>query len=94
MFPDVPNYTFPNYDTFPNYFIIIVAEINIKHNSFKYFTVEKLYCVCRQPYDQIKAMIKCDNKKCLNEWFHLSCVGIIKITPEIKKSIIFFSFTF
>lgn len=34
---------------------------------------DRLYCVCRCPYDDSRAMIQCD--RCLN-WFHFDCVHI------------------
>ncbi|XP_071445006.1 nucleosome-remodeling factor subunit NURF301 isoform X3 [Hetaerina americana] len=34
---------------------------------------EKLYCVCRTPYDETKFYVGCD---LCNNWFHGSCVGI------------------
>mmetsp|Transcript_21924 Transcript_21924/g.43532 ORF Transcript_21924/g.43532 Transcript_21924/m.43532 type:complete len:233 (+) Transcript_21924:23-721(+) len=33
----------------------------------------KLYCVCRKPYDDKQAMLACDD---CQEWFHLMCVGL------------------
>lgn len=37
--------------------------------------VEKLYCICRKPYDENTSgkMIECTNCK---EWFHLDCIGM------------------
>ncbi|XP_046841097.1 lysine-specific demethylase 7A-like [Xenia sp. Carnegie-2017] len=32
-----------------------------------------LYCICRQPYDEMQFMIQCD---ACDDWFHGSCVGI------------------
>ncbi|XP_046404076.1 nucleosome-remodeling factor subunit NURF301 isoform X3 [Ischnura elegans] len=34
---------------------------------------EKLYCVCRTPYDETKFYVGCD---LCNNWFHGTCVGI------------------
>ncbi|KAG8222875.1 hypothetical protein J437_LFUL003520 [Ladona fulva] len=34
---------------------------------------EKLYCICRTPYDETKFYVGCD---LCNNWFHGSCVGI------------------
>jgi len=33
--------------------------------------------------DPKKGMIRCDNKKCKIEWFHLDCVGINKIPDGV-----------
>jgi len=33
----------------------------------------KLYCVCRQPYDNVGHMICCDY---CQEWYHLACIGL------------------
>lgn len=41
---------------------------------------EKLYCVCRTPYDETKFYVGCD---LCNNWFHGECVGI---TEESSKS--------
>ena len=40
----------------------------------------KLYCVCRQPYDDTKHMLQCDY---CQEWYHLSCIGLSK--DELTK---------
>ncbi|XP_011866666.1 PREDICTED: nucleosome-remodeling factor subunit NURF301 isoform X2 [Vollenhovia emeryi] len=42
---------------------------------------EKLYCLCRTPYDETKFYVGCD---LCNNWFHGDCVGI---TEEISKSL-------
>ncbi|XP_058794232.1 nucleosome-remodeling factor subunit NURF301 isoform X2 [Phymastichus coffea] len=41
---------------------------------------EKLYCLCRTPYDETKFYVGCD---LCNNWFHGDCVGI---TEEMSKS--------
>ncbi|XP_031848362.1 nucleosome-remodeling factor subunit NURF301 E(bx) isoform X5 [Nomia melanderi] len=40
---------------------------------------EKLYCLCRTPYDETKFYICCD--KC-QDWFHGRCVGILQSEAE------------
>ncbi|KAI4472469.1 hypothetical protein M0802_016793, partial [Mischocyttarus mexicanus] len=42
---------------------------------------EKLYCLCRTPYDETKFYVGCD---LCNNWFHGDCVGI---TEEMSKSL-------
>ncbi|XP_020295522.1 nucleosome-remodeling factor subunit NURF301 isoform X2 [Pseudomyrmex gracilis] len=42
---------------------------------------EKLYCLCRTPYDETKFYVGCD---LCNNWFHGDCVGI---TEEISKTL-------
>jgi len=47
----------------------------------------KLYCSCRQPDDPRLDWIKCDSGVgCAIGWFHIKCVGIAKLTTQIKKS--------
>ncbi|KAK4876450.1 hypothetical protein RN001_012872 [Aquatica leii] len=41
---------------------------------------EKVYCICRTPYDETKFYVGCD---LCNNWFHGDCVGI---TEESSKS--------
>ncbi|KAJ8687395.1 hypothetical protein QAD02_023189 [Eretmocerus hayati] len=41
---------------------------------------EKLYCLCRTPYDETKFYVGCD---LCNNWFHGDCVGI---TEEMSKT--------
>ncbi len=33
----------------------------------------KLYCICRQPYDEKRFMVGCDS---CGDWFHARCVNI------------------
>ncbi|XP_018334706.1 nucleosome-remodeling factor subunit NURF301 isoform X2 [Agrilus planipennis] len=47
------------------------------HNKLK---KEKLYCICRTPYDETKFYVGCD---LCNNWFHGDCVGI---TEESSKT--------
>lgn len=42
---------------------------------------EKLYCLCRTPYDETKFYVGCD---LCNNWFHGECVGI---TEEMSKTL-------
>lgn len=42
---------------------------NVEHMNVD----EKLYCVCKTPYDNTKFYVGCD---LCNDWFHGSCVGI------------------
>ncbi|XP_011691661.1 PREDICTED: nucleosome-remodeling factor subunit NURF301 isoform X2 [Wasmannia auropunctata] len=42
---------------------------------------EKLYCLCRTPYDETKFYVGCD---LCNNWFHGDCVGI---TEEMSKTL-------
>lgn len=42
---------------------------------------EKLYCICRTPYDETKFYVGCD---LCNNWFHGDCVDI---TEESSKSL-------
>lgn len=41
---------------------------------------EKVYCICRTPYDETKFYVGCD---LCNNWFHGDCVGI---TEESSKN--------
>lgn len=41
---------------------------------------EKVYCICRTPYDETKFYVGCD---LCNNWFHGDCVGI---TEESSKT--------
>lgn len=34
---------------------------------------QKLYCICKKPYDSTKLMLSCD--LCSN-WFHIECIGV------------------
>ncbi|KAI9012722.1 hypothetical protein BC832DRAFT_521979, partial [Gaertneriomyces semiglobifer] len=34
---------------------------------------EKVYCICRRPYDGSEFMIQCE---ACEEWFHGKCVGV------------------
>ncbi|XP_037092864.1 chromatin modification-related protein YNG2-like [Pollicipes pollicipes] len=45
--------------------------------------MDKLYCYCQSPYDEVSEMIGCDNDDCQHEWFHFECVGIV-IAPKGK----------
>jgi hypothetical protein len=48
---------------------------------------EKLYCTCRKPEDDSLEWIKCDNGLgCKIGWYHVTCVGIPKLTAKIIKS--------
>jgi len=42
---------------------------------------DKLYCVCKTPYDEDKVMIACD--RC-DEWYHPGCVGM----PELEVDLV------
>ncbi|XP_050310711.1 nucleosome-remodeling factor subunit NURF301 isoform X3 [Anthonomus grandis grandis] len=42
---------------------------------------EKVYCICRTPYDETKFYVGCD---LCNNWFHGDCVGI---TEELSKTL-------
>lgn len=42
---------------------------------------EKVYCICRTPYDETKFYVGCD---LCNNWFHGDCVGI---TEESSKTL-------
>ena len=42
---------------------------------------DKLYCVCKTPYDEDKVMIACD--RC-DEWYHPACVGM----PEAEVDLV------
>ncbi len=33
----------------------------------------KIYCLCRQPYDELRPMLSCDH---CNDWFHYDCIGL------------------
>ena len=33
----------------------------------------KIYCLCRQPYDEGRPMLSCDH---CNDWFHYDCIGL------------------
>lgn len=44
---------------------------------------KELYCICRDV--SYGPMIACDNKFCPNEWFHYSCVGLIKAPRPSEK---------
>ena len=34
---------------------------------------EKLYCSCREPYDDTRDMVECTNCR---EWYHLDCLNL------------------
>ena len=34
----------------------------------------KIYCLCRQPYDELRPMLSCDY---CNDWFHYDCIGLL-----------------
>ncbi|XP_057659195.1 nucleosome-remodeling factor subunit NURF301 isoform X2 [Diorhabda carinulata] len=54
----------------------ITATHSKSHNK-----KEKVYCICRTPYDETKFYVGCD---LCNNWFHGDCVGI---TEENSKSL-------
>ena len=33
----------------------------------------KIYCLCRQPYDELRPMLSCDH---CSDWFHYDCIGL------------------
>eukprot|EP00484_Ammonia_sp_Unknown_P017435 CAMPEP_0197035534 /NCGR_PEP_ID=MMETSP1384-20130603/13303_1 /TAXON_ID=29189 /ORGANISM="Ammonia sp." /LENGTH=1448 /DNA_ID=CAMNT_0042465607 /DNA_START=242 /DNA_END=4588 /DNA_ORIENTATION=+ len=41
---------------------------------------DKLYCVCKKPYDHTNTMIQCDYCK---EWYHCECIGLAE--EQISK---------
>ena len=43
----------------------------------------QLYCYCNRP--SIKPMIAFDNSKCKYEWFHYSCVNLVRTPAENSK---------
>ncbi|KIK63792.1 hypothetical protein GYMLUDRAFT_40869 [Collybiopsis luxurians FD-317 M1] len=40
----------------------------------------RLYCYCRKP--SAGEMVACDNEECVNQWFHLSCIGLATLPQE------------
>lgn len=54
---------------------------NSSPSSARGIKKEKLYCLCRTPYDETKFYVGCD---LCNNWFHGDCVGI---TEEMSKSL-------
>ncbi|KAJ4488305.1 hypothetical protein J3R30DRAFT_3363914 [Lentinula aciculospora] len=40
----------------------------------------RLYCYCNKPSDG--EMVACDNENCVNQWFHLSCIGLSQLPDE------------
>jgi len=42
----------------------------------------KVYCYCKRPH--FNPMIGCDNPKCAIQWFHYSCVNLVR-TPQTEK---------
>ncbi|KAI8357789.1 hypothetical protein BD560DRAFT_197126 [Blakeslea trispora] len=50
-----------------------------KPASSRHTSDEKLYCLCRQPYDVARFMIACD--RC-DDWFHGECIGIKETESE------------
>ena len=33
----------------------------------------KIYCLCQQPYDELRPMLSCDH---CTDWFHYDCIGL------------------
>lgn len=56
-------------------------DITYKELDGKVGRHEKIYCFCN--YVSYGNMIKCDNPKCVKEWFHFHCVGL-KNQPKGK----------
>ncbi|CAG9862131.1 unnamed protein product [Phyllotreta striolata] len=46
---------------------------------------EKVYCVCRTPYDETKFYVGCD---LCNNWFHGDCVGITEESSKIMTEFV------
>lgn len=42
---------------------------------------EKLYCICKKPYEEGRVMVGCDS---CDDWLHIECVGL---TPEQADAI-------
>ena len=62
----------------PPYLQNTFMEFSVNSNSGVYVAPDgsidrTLYCICKQPYNPIRAMIGCD--KC-QDWFHTSCIGL------------------
>ncbi|XP_066157343.1 nucleosome-remodeling factor subunit NURF301 isoform X1 [Euwallacea fornicatus] len=51
------------------------------HSGHSKLKKEKVYCICRTPYDETKFYVGCD---LCNNWFHGDCVGI---TEESSKTL-------
>ena len=43
----------------------------------------KLYCYCKRP--SFNPMIACDGENCEIEWYHYSCVNLVRTPPQDKK---------
>ena len=58
---------------------------------------DPLYCYCRQPEDNTRTWIACDNPNCSIEWYHIECLKIksipkgkwycsnCRVLPEFKR---------
>ncbi|KIJ45275.1 hypothetical protein M422DRAFT_117909, partial [Sphaerobolus stellatus SS14] len=46
---------------------------------------DKLYCLCKTPYDEDKVMIACD--RC-DEWYHPGCVGMLEVEVDLVDQFI------
>ena len=58
-----------------------LEDITYKEIDGKIGPKEPIYCFCN--YVSYGNMIKCDNPKCVKEWFHFHCVGL-KNLPKGK----------
>jgi len=44
--------------------------------------IEKLYCICKSPYDGTRPMIECDSCK---DWFHFDCVSLKLVNKLLNR---------
>jgi PHD-finger len=46
---------------------------------------DRLYCLCKTPYEEEKIMIACD--RC-DEWYHPACVGMVEAEVDLVDQFI------
>lgn len=48
-------------------------DVRLDKDVIKLQESAKIYCLCRQPYDELRPMLSCDH---CNDWFHYDCIGL------------------
>lgn len=70
------------HEKFEKLFIrVILPELITRKTDPNNEETEKFFCICRRP--SFPPMIACDGKNCKIEWFHYSCVKVVK-APKHK----------
>ena len=66
--------------------VVILPELVTRENDPNNKKHHKLYCYCQRP--SFPPMIGCDGLSCKIEWFHYSCLDLVRAPPEKKKVVL------